>query len=119
MTSLSMILRGDYSDLIAAEPWLLESVRDLEERAAELVDRDPEDGATTAVCRGCGRPITWAALTRKDGTAGRIPLDVRAPVYSVANVEGGAIASRLPGAYVSHFATCSKANDFSNCKRKD
>jgi hypothetical protein len=61
-------------------------------------------------CRGCGRPVIWVKL--KDSGA-KVPLDPSAPVYAYApDMFGELVASRTEG-YVSHFATCSKANDFS------
>ena len=75
----------------------------------------------TVPCKGCGKPILWTA-----GPHGSIPLDPRAPVYAV-QADGKEIPPRVVRAnetgalvyyYVSHFATCSAANDFSASKRK-
>lgn len=71
-------------------------------------------------CRGCGRPIFWGETAEGK----KIPLDAIAPVYSVVaekvpilpgQGEYHLIVERAPG-FVSHFATCSKASQFS--KRK-
>jgi hypothetical protein len=70
----------------------------------------------TSKCRGCGRKILWAT-----GPNGKpIPLDAVAPVYAVKpglSALDGPTAERLPDAYVTHFATCSKANEFSAGKK--
>ena len=60
-------------------------------------------------------PATGTAITKKDGTTGRVPLDPRAPVYLVEfNEDGDAVSAvRATGAYVSHFSTCPKASQFS------
>jgi hypothetical protein len=86
-------------------------------RLAELSDSDPREGDTTGTCRGCSRPVVWAEITTKQGKPGRVPLDARAPVYQV-HPGAGAQAVRLEGAYVSHFATCQAANDYSKNRRK-
>ena len=65
---------------------------------------------------GCGKPIVWAL----DENSKRIPLDPRAPVYRVVENEAGeTICWREPQAMVSHFATCSHANEFSRSKKHD
>lgn len=89
----------------------------------------------TVPCKGCGKPIVWAQVTRGDGSTVRMPLDAKAPTYYLSGKlgDGTVMASRADGqgrdaagtltserapiAYVSHFATCSKANDFSGGKR--
>ena len=65
----------------------------------------------TEACKGCGKPIVWA----KDEKGMLHPLDYRAPVYSYNGTEadGTVRCHRAEGCYVSHFATCPKANDFS------
>ncbi len=65
----------------------------------------------TVKCKGCGRDMTWGITTE----GARIPLDPRAPVYRLDN----GIAVRAHGCMVTHFATCSKAGDFSASKRKE
>lgn len=80
----------------------------------------------TTPCRGCGKPIVFAAITKRDGTNGTVPLDPRAPVYDLdVDVEGNYFAiptlrrfaeagdEPVQGSLVSHFATCPKAGDFS------
>lgn len=71
---------------------------------------------TTSPCKGCGKPIVWARTP--DGK--RIPLDPRPPVYlwSANETEDGYACFRADKTestayFVSHFATCPKANDFS------
>lgn len=54
-------------------------------------------------CRRCGRMILDAPSRKTPGTT--IPLDLRAPVYS-------ADGTRLPHAFVTHFATCPEASSF-------
>ena len=67
-------------------------------------------------CRGCGRPIVFAI--NKD-TGKPIPLDPKPPVYGVVEeADGEIVCKRLELAMVSHFATCSKANEFSGKNRK-
>ena len=63
-------------------------------------------------CKGCGKEITWG--TTVDGKI--IPLDVSAPVYA-ASPDGPTVV-RSYIAWVSHFATCSRANDFSGSRKK-
>jgi hypothetical protein len=69
-------------------------------------------------CRGCGRAISWG--TTADGK--KIPLDPSAPVYSILPelFPEGQHVERIEGhaAMVSHFATCSHANQFSASKRR-
>jgi len=67
-------------------------------------------------CRGCGRPIVFA-INHDTGMV--IPLDPKPPVYGVLEeADGEIVCKRLERAMVSHFATCSKANDFSGRNRK-
>lgn len=65
------------------------------------------------ICKGCGKAIVWGETP--EGT--RIPLDPRAPVYESAPQAGDTsdrhTVRRTVTAFVSHFATCPKANDFS------
>lgn len=74
----------------------------------------------TTLCKGpgCGKPVIWAAITKEDGTPGKVPLDPRATCFEVvgsgaAGPSGGVNARRAPQAYVSHFATCRDASRFS------
>jgi hypothetical protein len=61
-------------------------------------------------CKGCGKEIIWG-LTAENK---KIPLDARAPVYFMAGADsGGTLWKRHHAAYVTHFATCSKAKLFS------
>jgi hypothetical protein len=75
----------------------------------------------TSPCRGCGKPIVWG--TTPEGK--KIPLDPRPPVYELVQSHPGnqrnpdpVNARRIIDAFVSHFATCPKANDFSKSNRK-
>ena len=72
-----------------------------------------------AKCKGCGREILWALNPE---TGKRVPLDVMAPVYLFiprSREEGGNECQRAPAQmYVSHFATCSKANDYSGSRKE-
>ena len=69
-----------------------------------------------SVCKGCGKEIVWG--TTEEGK--KIPLDPRPPVYrKLAIVNGELTVDRVDFALVSHFATCSKANDFSSSKKTD
>lgn len=72
-----------------------------------------------SACKGCGKEIVWGIT--EDGK--KIPLDPKPPVYFLSgfkseNGDGPEIA-RAKDAMVSHFATCSKANDFSGSKKKE
>lgn len=70
----------------------------------------------SATCRGCGKPIVWGI----DPDGKKIPLDPRAPVYALNHlpVGGDPHVERDHDSMVSHFATCSKANDFSGSKKR-
>lgn len=63
----------------------------------------------TVPCKGCGKPIVFAENTQ---TGKMIPLDARAVVYAAQEWEGKLVCAPS-SAMVSHFATCSKASDFS------
>lgn len=71
-----------------------------------------------AKCKGCGAEIIWA----KNENGKMIPLDAKAPVYALIigqNIRDARCEkSHSPRAYVTHFATCSKANEFSGSKKK-
>ena len=73
------------------------------------------EGLKTSPCKGCGRPIIWGITP--DGK--RIPMDARAPVYALTGEKNpgqpdGVV--RAFTAYVTHFATCPKASDFSGSR---
>lgn len=65
----------------------------------------------------CGKEILWAI-----GEQGqKIPLDAKAPVYILTG-EGGLMGPRCKRekkAYVTHFATCKNANEFSASKKEE
>ena len=71
---------------------------------------------TERPCKACGCPLVFVP-----GPGGKaIPLDKRAPVYHVtADLTGETTAVRADGFFVSHFATCSKANQFSKMRGKE
>ena len=63
--------------------------------------------------RGCKKEIVWGILLNGK----KIPLDPRPPTYFYSMIDEK--AKRAPvGTYVTHFATCPKANDFSSSKKK-
>jgi len=65
-------------------------------------------------CRGCGKTIKWA--TTKEGKW--IPLDPQPPVFRMERDFDGTLIARLDrDAFVSHFSTCPKANQFSGLKK--
>lgn len=67
------------------------------------------------VCKGCGKEILWATTSHGKN----VPLDPKALVFSVVKENGKLIAVKpTPGLrgeefFVNHFATCSKASEFS------
>jgi hypothetical protein len=66
-------------------------------------------------CRGCSRKIHL--LSTAEGAV--IPLDRESPVYEiVTDLTGQRIARRLENAFVTHFASCPKANEFSAAGKK-
>jgi hypothetical protein len=72
----------------------------------------------TTPCSGCGKPMVFSETMDKK----KIPLDSRAPVYRVVTqAEDGTplIVERDRYAYVTHFATCPKASDFSAGRKTD
>lgn len=70
-------------------------------------------------CYKCGCPLGFGRTV--EGKL--IPLDLRSPIYAVTGGvyqvagERGVIRTEL--SYVSHFATCPHANDFSGARKKD
>lgn len=65
-------------------------------------------------CKKCGCPLIFVV-----GPNGKpIPLDERSPTYSIGTDLTGQPTAVLAQAYVSHFKTCSFANDFSGGKKK-
>lgn len=81
-------------------------------------------GADEGVCKGCGKRIWWIQTTEGK----RVPLDPVPPVYWF-HWTPGQVCNKLENrdpqpewerstdqnvqAYVSHFATCPKASEFS------
>lgn len=73
-----------------------------------------------AKCKGCGAEILWA----KNENGKMMPLDAKAPVYVLTirndmGTEARCQRAEKGRAFVSHFATCPKANEFSGSKRVD
>ncbi len=68
-----------------------------------------------AKCKGCGREIIWGKT--EDGKS--IPLDPKPPVYYPVAGQGDGMVVRRGGGFVSHFATCRCASDFSANKRRE
>ena len=66
----------------------------------------------TTKCKGCGKKVIFA----KDENGKRQILDAVAPCYALRLV-GKNLCFRSEGTYVSHFATCSAANQFSKNKK--
>lgn len=62
---------------------------------------------SAARCKGCGKEILFAA----DPSGRLITLDTKPPVYQLA--DDGEHCERARGFYVSHFATCPDAQQFS------
>jgi hypothetical protein len=76
----------------------------------------------TTICKGCGKKIVFASITKADGSPGTVPLDPSAPTYHVIeNGDGTLAAARADRVFVSHFSTCAKADLFSgrNAKKED
>jgi hypothetical protein len=66
-------------------------------------------------CKGCGCPLIF--VTGPNGKI--IPLDERAQVYRLGkDLMGEPVAEVVAGAYVTHYASCPKASDFSKGKRR-
>lgn len=76
---------------------------------------------TIGTCQGCGKKILWGITP--EGKS--IPLDPSAPVYTVVTkIPGTPRVKLLPaserrelGPWVSHFATCPKASQFSGSSK--
>ena len=66
-------------------------------------------------CRGCNKKIVWGKTL--EGKI--IPLDPTPPVYRLTEGTDGIFIERASDSMVSHFATCTHANDFSGSKRKE
>jgi hypothetical protein len=64
-------------------------------------------------CKGCGRKL----YLLRDENGKTIPLDAVAPTWRVYGEPENFTAVRTPTTFVSHFATCGAANEFSAAKR--
>lgn len=68
------------------------------------------DGVEYRPCAKCRCPL--AIVMGPNGK--RIPLDLRAQVYVLGqDLAGGTMATPVPAAHVTHFATCTHASTFS------
>jgi hypothetical protein len=68
-----------------------------------------------SLCKGCSKEILWGV----DSKGTRIPLDTTPPTYVVVgNEKDGTVKIVRSSGYVSHFATCPKANEFSNTHKE-
>lgn len=65
-------------------------------------------------CRGCNKTLLFAPTS--EGKI--IPLDLAPPVYKLETDMTGVVVAVRVDAYVTHFATCVKANDFSRGRTK-
>lgn len=76
----------------------------------------PIPATKLATCKGCGRGILWA---QNMANGKMIPLDPGAIVYEMTSApEGEATCARAePRFKVSHFATCTAANQFSDNRK--
>lgn len=71
----------------------------------------------TVACKAapfCKIPILWAETPE----GARIPLDARAQVYRAVHRDGRVIAERVTDCYVTHFATCKHADQFSRGRKR-
>lgn len=67
-----------------------------------------------STCKGCGKEIVWG----QDDKGTKVPLDTKPPTWIiVGNHKDGTAKIVRSSGYVSHFATCPKANDFSGKHR--
>lgn len=71
------------------------------------------DGVLYRPCKACGRKLAF--VPGPNGKA--IPLDLQSPVYAIRKDLAGGMVAEKAEAYVSHFASCSKASTFSRGKR--
>ena len=64
-------------------------------------------------CRGCNKTLLFA----KTSEGKIIPLDLSAPVYKLETDMTGVMVAVRVDAYVTHFASCPKADEFSKGKK--
>ncbi len=67
-------------------------------------------------CKGCGRPVVFA---KELGTGKWQVLDNVSPCWEQVGVKDGVAVVVRAKAFVSHFSTCPKADDFSASKRQE
>lgn len=85
--------------------------RDVENEAPTI----RTDGAELRACKACSCPL----IIVPGPNGKRIPLDARSQTYVVkSDLMGHAVAELAPNTFVSHFKTCSSANEFSKGKKK-
>jgi len=77
-------------------------------KATSLQQQNNVPADIISACRGCGKKIIWG----RDDKGSLIPLDPRPPTYTLVIHENEPRVTRSR-AYVSHFATCPNANEFS------
>lgn len=73
------------------------------------------EGYTVKPCDGCHKPMIWARTPEGKW----VPLDPTPPVYTVVPIKGAdgyprPEAARNMLAFVSHFVTCPKRDQFKN-----
>ena len=65
----------------------------------------------------CGKEMVFVEIVKRDGSPGKVPLDLKATVYEVTQVDEKGVptfATRADKKYaVSHFNTCMNAAEFS------
>ena len=70
----------------------------------------------TSLCKGCGKPIVWAFITKNGARTGkRVPLDPRPIIYKINSFDEPVYEAKSilqADGMVSHFNTCPKASDF-------
>lgn len=74
-----------------------------------------------ASCRGCGKPIVWAVSQMGK----KLPLErIKTPIYRIGGdvFDPKGLATKLDPVmtgplYISHFATCPQASQFSKPKK--
>jgi hypothetical protein len=89
----------------------LENELDAALRRLRAYERLDDEIGREGACKGCGKPIQWAVST--DGPV--VPLDLRPAVYrntGRTTADGTPLVERVKGSAVTHFATCPKANEF-------
>ena len=75
-----------------------------------------------SLCKGCGKPIVWALITKNGVRTGkRVPLDPLPIIYKINGFdepEYEAHSILQADGMCSHFVTCPKANEFSGKNKR-